>query len=419
MKPITRAGIFAVGSELLTPNRLDTNSLFITERLNELGIEVVFKAVLGDERNELSHVLKDAIVRVELIVCCGGLGPTEDDITREVVAAVVGRTLIANHDLAEQIKRRFSDRGLSMPEINLKQTMVPEGAYVLANHMGTAPGLWMEDERVAILLLPGPPRELKPMFNEAQQQLLEPRAKGRVLLRRVVRVTGRSESHTEEAIESFYEEWASATVPVSVTTLASLGQIEIHLSAVSADRSEVESALEMAVQMIRNRLGTDVYSSNNRTMEQVVGDLLLSCNLRIAVAESCTGGLITSRLTDVPGSSLYVDRSVVAYSNEAKIALLGVPAELLAVQGAVSEQVAIAMAKGIRIRAGVDLGLGVTGIAGPGGGSDTKPVGTVAVAISTPGISRSSLHRFLGEREFVKFQASQAALNLTRLVLLD
>ena len=419
MKRLTRAAILAVGSELLTPARLDTNSLFITDRLNRLGIDVVFKSVLGDDRAELSHALEDALSRVDLVVCSGGLGPTDDDLTREVAAGVLGLTLRPDDGLAEGIRDRFDARGLEMPAINLRQAMVPGGAAVLANRSGTAPGLWIEHGEQVVLLLPGPPRELRPMLEDTARERLEPRAGGRVLVRRIVRVTGRTESHTEEAIHSLYAEWASARVPVAVTILASLGQIEVHLSARSADRSEAERALTAAERAVEHRLGPDVYGTDDRTMEQVVGELLLARGWRIGVAESCTGGLIASRLTDVPGSSGYVDRAVVTYSNEAKTELLGVPAELLAAQDAVSEDVAVAMAEGVRIRARVDLGLGVTGVAGSGGGSAAKPVGTVAVAVSSAEGSRSRLHRFHGEREFVKFQASQAALDLARRRLLE
>jgi nicotinamide-nucleotide amidase len=419
VSPATRAGIVAVGSELLTPARVDTNSLFIADRLNQSGIDVVLKAVCGDDRLELALTLEHLLSRVELVVCCGGLGPTHDDVTREVVAEVLGLTLRQHNGLAGRIAERFAARDLSMPTINLRQAMVPEGAAILDNRFGTAPGLWITHGNHVVVLLPGPPRELRPILDGVMRDRLAPRDGGRVLVRRVVRVTGLSESHTEEVIQPLYGQWASGPVPVSVTILASLGQIEVHLSARSVDRSEAELVLAAAVHAVEDGLGADVYSSDDRTMEQVVGDLLLARDWRVGVAESCTGGLITSRLTDVSGSSRYVERSVVTYSNEAKIELLGVPPDLLAADGAVSESVAVAMAEGIRIRSGANLGIGVTGIAGPEGGSAVKPVGTVAVAVVGDGVPRSRLLRFLGEREMVKFQASQAALNLARQLLLE
>jgi nicotinamide-nucleotide amidase len=417
VKALSRAAILAVGSEMLTPSRLDTNSLFITEQLNALGIEVVFKMVVGDDRAELAASLRFALDRVDLVVGSGGLGPTDDDLTREVVADVLGRPLREDQAITEHIRARFSRRGMQMPEINRRQAMVPEAGVVLENPNGSAPGLWLEYDDRLVLLLPGPPRELKPMLTRLVEGPLASRAAGLVLVRRVIRITGRTESHTEEAVQPLYAEWASAPLPVAATILASLGQIELHLSVRAASRAAADAALERAVQQVVERIGADVYSVDGRTLEQVVGDLLASRGLRIAVAESCTGGLITSRLTDVPGSSRYVERSVVSYSNEAKTSLLGVPPELIAAHGAVSEPVALAMVDGIRARAGVEVAAAVTGIAGPGGGSPEKPVGMVVVAATTGSEPRSRVFRFMGEREMVKFQASQAALDMVRRML--
>ncbi len=417
MKALSRAAILAVGSEMLTPSRLDTNSLFITEQLNALGIEVVFKMVVGDDRAELAASLRFALDRVDLVIGSGGLGPTDDDLTREVVADVLGRPLREDQAITEHIRARFSRRGMQMPEINRRQAMVPEAGIVLENPNGSAPGLWLEYDDCLVLLLPGPPRELKPMLTRLVEGPLASRAAGLVLVRRVIRITGRTESHTEEAVRPLYAEWASAPLPVAATILASLGQIELHLSVRASSRAAADAALERAVQQVVERIGADVYSVDGRTLEQVVGDLLASRGLRIAVAESCTGGLITSRLTDVPGSSRYVERSVVSYSNEAKTSLLGVPPELIAAHGAVSEPVALAMVDGIRARAGVEVAAAVTGIAGPGGGSPEKPVGMVVVAAVTGSEPRSRVFRFVGEREMVKFQASQAALDMVRRML--
>ena len=418
MKPLSRAAILAVGSEMLTPSRIDTNSLFITEQLNALGIEVVFKTIVGDDRAELANSFRAALDRVDLVVCSGGLGPTDDDLTREVVAEVLGRPLQEDEAITAHIRARFAKRGMQMPEINRRQAMVPAGGVVIDNANGSAPGLWLEREERVVLLLPGPPRELKPMLTRLVDGSLAPRAAGFALVRRVARVTGRTESHTEEAVRSLYPEWASARVPIAATILASLGQIELHLSARAASRAEAATALDLAVQQIVASVGADVYSTDGRALEQVVGDLLAERRLRIAVAESCTGGLITSRLTDVPGSSRYVEQSVVTYSNEAKTSLLGVPSDLIAAHGAVSEPVAVAMAEGMRARAGTDVAIAVTGIAGPGGGSPEKPVGTVVVAAVIGSATRSRVFRFIGEREMVKFQASQAALDMVRRMLI-
>lgn len=416
MKPLARAAVIAVGSELLTPSRLDTNSLFITEQLNLLAIDIVCKAVVGDDRAELAHVFRSALARVDLVVLTGGLGPTDDDVTREVVAEVLGRALAEDEAITARMRARFAARGFTtpMPEINRRQAMVPAGARVIENTRGTAPGLWLEDGERVVLLLPGPPRELRPMLTAIVEGPLRERSSGASLARRVIKLTGRIESHTEEAIQPLYRLWNGRTPPVAATILAALGQIELHLSARAGSPQAATEALVTAVGEVCAVLGADVFSTDGRPLEQVVGDLLLARGLRIALAESCTGGLLTSRLTDVAGSSRYVDRAVVTYSNEAKTELLGVAAALIAEHGAVSEPVARAMAEGVRAQSRVDVGAGVTGIAGPGGGSPEKPVGTVAVAVATPHETRSRLFRFHGEREHIKFQASQAALDMVR-----
>jgi nicotinamide-nucleotide amidase len=259
---------------------------------------------------------------------------------------------------------------------------------------------------------------MKPMLAHLFEGPLRARTGGQLLARRVIRITGRTESHTEEAVRPLYAEWAARPVPISATILASLGQIELHLSARARSRDEVDRALDTATQQVCGVLGPDVYSTDGRPLEAIVGDLLASQRLRIAVAESCTGGLVTSRLTDVAGSSRYVQQSVVAYANEAKASLLGIPMRLIDEHGAVSEPVASAMASGIRERAQVEVGVGITGIAGPGGGTVSKPVGTVAVAALTPDKTRTRTFHFIGDREQVKFQASQAALDMVRRMLM-
>jgi nicotinamide-nucleotide amidase len=416
-RALRRAAVLAVGSEMLTPLRIDTNSLFITEQLNAIGIDVVFKGVVGDDRAELATAVRTAMSRVDVLVLSGGLGPTDDDVTRDVVADVLGRPLRERDAITERIRQRFASRGWTMPEINRRQAMVPEGADVLENPNGTAPGLWIEHAGGLVLLLPGPPRELKPMLRTVVSRLGE-RCGSTTLLRRVVRITGRTESHADEALQPLYAEWSTAAVPISATILAALGQIELHLSGCSETRDAIERALDHAVTQVQDVLGIDAYSVDGRLLEQVVGDLLVARGWRIGAAESCTGGLITSRLTDVPGSSRYVDRSVVTYSNEAKVAMLHVAERVLAEHGAVSEPVAQAMAEGIRTIAGVEVGIGVTGVAGPGGGTAEKPVGMVCVAAVTPEVSRVRTARFIGEREQIKFQASQAALDMVRRMLL-
>ena len=420
MSALKRAAIIAVGSELLTPSRVDTNSLHITERLNALGIDVRMKAAVGDDREELTHVFRAFLGRADLVVLSGGLGPTDDDVTREVVAAALGRALTEDAGITERLRARFSARGFTMPmpESNRRQAMVPAGARVLENANGSAPGLWLDEGAKVVLLLPGPPRELKPMLAGLVEGPLRERASGLLLVRRVLKIAGRIESQTDEALQPLYRQWEGRTPRIDATILAALGQIELHLSARAESRERIDAALDAAVNEVCAVLGQDVFSSDGRPLEHVVGDMLADRGWRIAVAESCTGGLITSRLTDIAGSSRYVERAVVTYANEAKIDLLGVPPETIAAHGAVSEPVALAMAGGVRARSGVDVGLAVTGIAGPGGGSAEKPVGTVAVAAAAGETIRSRTFRFHGEREQVKFQASQAALDMVRRILL-
>ena len=414
---LRRAAIIAVGSEMLTPLRIDTNSLFITEQLNSLGIELAFKTIVGDDRVELARAFKGALERVDLVILTGGLGPTDDDVTRNVVADVLQRALHEEPEITEAIRQRFARRGSAMPEINRRQAMVPDGAEVLPNANGTAPGLWIELPNAAVALLPGPPRELKPLMTQLAEGKLRAHSAQEILGRRVIRIAGRTESYTDQALQPLYAEWARAKVPVAATILAVLGQIELHLSARSSDRRVVEEALEQATSQVCTVLGKDVFSTDGRALEEVVGSLLVERGWRISVAESCSGGLLSSRLTDVPGSSRYVDRGVVAYSNEAKTELLDVPASLIATHGAVSEPVAVAMATGIRTRSGSHVGIGVTGIAGPGGGTPEKPVGTVAVAVATLDDSQVRTARYMGDREHIKFQASQAALDMVRRML--
>lgn len=413
---LATAAIVAVGSELLTPSRIDTNSLFITERLNELGIDVVMKAVVGDDRAGLAHVFRTVLDRADLVVFSGGLGPTDDDLTREAVADVLGRELREDPAITERLRARFASRGYTgpMPENNRRQAMVPAGAQVLENTTGSAPGLWLEEPDRAIALLPGPPRELRPMLEALLAGRLRERAAGGALMRRVLKIAGRIESQTDEELHPLYVEWERWSPPVAATILAALGQIELHLSTRADSEEAASRLLDRAAQEACGILGADVFSADGRSMEEVVGELLASRGLRIALAESCTGGFLTSRLTDIPGSSRYVERAVVTYSNEAKIELLGVPASAIDEHGAVSEVVAAAMASGIRERAGVDIGVGVTGIAGPGGGTPDKPVGTVVIAVALRDAVESRRFRFHGERNQVKFQASQAALDMIR-----
>jgi nicotinamide-nucleotide amidase len=410
---IRTARILAVGSELLTPHRIDTNSLFLTSRLNELGVVVRGKAIVGDDRSDLATSLRDAMASADVVILTGGLGPTADDITRDVVADVLGRELAENSDILDRIRARFKRRGVPMPEINRRQSMVPSGAVILPNPHGTAPGLWLEAQGVPVILLPGPPREMKPMVENEVMPRLAARTGARRLLTRVLKTTGRSESQIEEVAFPVYSKLGTSECPVETTILASAGQIELHLSAAGDEPDTLARILDAGVRQLQDALGAVVFSTDGRQLERVVGDLLRDQRLTIAVAESCTGGLMLGRLTDIAGSSAWVVGGVVAYANAVKIGQLGVASDVIESHGAVSEAVAMAMAEGVRSRLRADVGVGITGIAGPGGATPQKPVGTVVIAVA----HRETVvqaHAFPGDREAVRRHATSAALDLVR-----
>ena len=414
------AAIIAVGSELLTPHKTDTNSLYVTEVLNDIGIAVAFKAIVGDSRSELTAHIAHALALHRILILTGGLGPTDDDLTREVMAAHLGLPLDEDPAILDAIERRFAARGWKMPAVNRRQAQVPGGAAVLENPHGTAPGLWIEHHDRRIALLPGPPREMKPMMDGEVRRRLSAVAGDLRLHRRLIRVSGKGESLVEEIVQPIYSQWLDQRPRIDTTILAGLGQVELHLVAQSADAALASQRLNAAVSELTQALGDDLVSADGTVLEAVVGDLLRARGWWVAFAESCTGGLVTSRMTDIPGSSEYVERSIIAYSNRAKIELLGVPEGLISQHGAVSEDVALAMAAGIRTRAGVDVGVAVTGIAGPGGGSSQKPVGTVCIAVDGPltekgsGIRKVRTFRFPGGREMVKALSATWAIDMLR-----
>jgi nicotinamide-nucleotide amidase len=413
--PLRTAEVIAVGSELLGSHRLDTNSLFIADQLASLGIELRAKAVVGDDLARIADLCQQALTRSDLVVLTGGLGPTDDDLTRDAVSAVLGLPLIEQPAITEVIEKRFARRGLKMPDINRRQAQVLQGATVLDNPNGTAPGQFVEHGDKVVVLLPGPPRELQPMLNALCDGLLGARASDERIYRTSFFVTGRGESHVDEKLQPVYSTWKTATPPIETTILATPGQIELHLSTRSPDGAAAEKALGAARDQLVSLLVPDVFSIDGRSMEQVVGDLLRERRLTIAAAESCTGGLLLSRLTDIPGSSDYVLGGAVLYSNDVKTTLAGVPEEMIAAHGAVSEPVALALAEGIRDRTSADIAVGITGIAGPGGGTPQKPVGTVAIAVLSPNNpARVRTFSLLGGRTMIKFNATQAALEMVR-----
>jgi nicotinamide-nucleotide amidase len=416
--PLGTAEIIAVGSELLGSTRVDTNSLFLAGRLAALGIELRAKAVVGDDRARLASVFRGALSRADLVILTGGLGPTDDDLTREVVAGALGLDLEEHPTIIAQIEERFTRRGLRMPQVNRRQAMVPQGGLALDNPNGTAPGLFIEQDAHVIVLLPGPPRELQPMFDALCAGPLLARAGPWRIYKETLFVAGRGESHVEEIAQPIYSRWTAETPPIETTILAMPGQVELHLTLREADAEAAARRLQPARDELAAALGKDVFSTDGRSMEEVVGALLRERGMTISAAESCTGGLLMSRLTDVPGSSDYALGGAVTYSNASKTELAAVPPALIEAHGAVSEPVAIALADGIRARTGSTLALGITGIAGPGGGTAQKPVGTVSIALTGRDITtRVRTFSFFGGRPQVRFQATQAALDMVRRAL--
>jgi nicotinamide-nucleotide amidase len=408
--------ILAVGTELLTPYFQDTNSLFLIERLNDLGIVVAFKTIVADDHEDLVGCFRTAMKRSRLIISMGGLGPTEDDRTREAAAEALGRKLVFDKTVSRSIRERFRRRGVRMPSSNRKQCYVIDGAEVLTNPNGTAPGLWITSGSIRLVLLPGPPHELKPMFEKDVWPRLRASGSG-FTLRRVLKITGMSESLMEDRIRAVYPKLPPEA---DITTLAYPGELQVRLSVTGAgDPTSSETVLGTLEKLILKKLGENVYSRTGETMEEAVGALLRSRGRTLACAESCSGGLLSHRLTNVPGSSSYFLEGVISYGNTSKNRLLGVPLSLIREHGAVSGPVAEAMARGVMRRAGSDYGLSITGIAGPEGGTAAKPVGLVYTGLAWRSGAAVEKNVFFGRREIVKFQSTQKALDVLRRRLME
>ncbi len=404
------AEIVAVGSELLTPEKTDTNSLWLTEKLNEAGVEVMLKTIVGDDEARLEETIRDAVKRSDIVITTGGLGPTEDDVTRQVSGRAVGRELVYHEELEAHLRERFRSWGREMPEINKRQAYIIDGAEILPNPNGSAVGMLLELPEKLLVVLPGPPRELMPMYENFVAAKVREVAGEVHVRRRMLRVSGIGESAVDEAIAPVYRAYPN----VQTSILFSKSEIEVHLTAKSESEEEAVRLLDELAGKIRDTLGLAVFAMNGETLEEVVGRMLSESGETLAVAESCTGGLIGMRLTEVPGSSAYFLEGAVTYSNEAKMRTLGVPETTLAEHGAVSAETAEAMAGGIRERAGADYGIAVTGIAGPGGGSAEKPVGTVFIGYSDKSQTRSMRFNFPGDRFLIRWRSSQAALDYLR-----
>jgi nicotinamide-nucleotide amidase len=409
-----RAEIIAIGSELLTPLRSDTNALVLTARLREMGIDVVARTTVADDGALLEGVFRNAIARVDLVIATGGLGPTEDDLTREALAAAVGRELVREPVLVEELRQRFARFQRPMADVNLKQADLIAGATVMRNGRGSAPGQRLEAGSTIVALLPGPPSEMLPMFEDQLVPLLASRVGGQVLRTRILKIASMSESDVEQAVAPIYTTFTNPRT----TILGAPGQVELHLTADGASEGEAHERIEALASRIRGALPGRVFSEDGRELHEVVAALLVERGLRLALAESCTGGLVAARLTEVAGSSRFLDRGYIPYANSAKIDQLGIDPAILADMGAVSAEVAQSMAAGARRQANADLSVAITGIAGPDGGTPDKPVGLVFIALDGAAGTRVRRCFFPGERGRVRVQTVQAALEMVRRGLL-
>jgi nicotinamide-nucleotide amidase len=408
------AEIIAVGSELLTPYRQDTNSLYLTAQLNDLGVEVGFKTIVGDDRKHLVQAATVALARADILIFSGGLGPTEDDLTREAVAQTLNLQLRRDPEILQAIERRFAEHGWKMSANNVKQADVIPGATVLANANGTAPGQWIsgksDGKEKIVVLLPGPPHEMKALFEAAVLERLRARVPQHFIATRVIKITGMGESACDARVAPIYKRFTD----VNTTILAGPGEIQLHLRMQAASSQAAQKRVDELVQKIEDELGDCVYSDNGDSLEQIVSYYLQMRNATLAVAESCTGGLVAERLTSVSGSSRYFIGGAVVYSNELKVQFADVPQDLLDDFGAVSEQIAKALAEGIRKRCGTTLGLGITGVAGPTGGTAEKPVGLVFHALASESGTEVIKRNFPGDRARIRWFASQQALDMVR-----
>ncbi len=400
------AEIIAVGSELLTPQRLDTNSLFLTEELNSIGVEVTAKCVVGDDRDRLADTVRRAVRRSPIVVLSGGLGPTEDDVTRDAVAQAIGRKLVFHPEIAAALEKRFTQMFRKMPEINKRQAFLIEGAEMLPNDRGTAPGQWIEQDGAWVMLLPGPPHELKAMFTKQCMPRLERRVPKQHIQTLVLRVAGMSESDLDQTIAPVYKAYEN---PVT-TVLAHAGDIQVHLRARCRTEHEAAALLAELGGKIDLLLGDRIYSRNGDPLEVVTGELLRKHHSTLAVAESMTGGGLADRISSTPGSSDYFLGGVVTYTKAMKVSLLGVPPEFQPV----SKEMAQAMAAAVRRKTGATYGISITGNAGPTVDEGDAPVGMVYVGLADANGAVVAERQFLGDRPRVRAFTGQMALDLLR-----
>jgi len=412
------AEIIAIGSEMLTPYRQDSNSLFLTGRLNDLGISVAFKTVVGDNGDHLTAVARTAIGRADIAIFMGGLGPTQDDLTRESVAAALGISLKRDHAIVTALYKRFAERRIQMPGNNAQQADVLENAELLPNHRGTAPGQWLETsvegQPRIVVLLPGPPHELHEMWDQQCMDRLRAKAPPAAIATRVLKVAMMGESAVDARTAPIYKKYPN----VETTLLAGQGQVEFHLRATAATKDEAQAEVDRLAGELEDELEDAVFSSAGESLEEIVSYYLQMRNAKLAVAESCTGGMIAERITSVPGSSRYFLGGAVVYSNDLKTLFADIPPLMIEAHGAVSKEVALALAENIREICNADIGVGVTGVAGPGGGTEEKPVGLVYVAVTNGHKQEVVQRRFFGDRDRIRRWASQQALDLVRRMLM-
>src|SRR6201996_5110186 len=406
--------IIAVGSELLTPYRQDTNSLFLTDRLLQLGVNVNFKTIVGDKLSHIAGAIRNALARTDILITMGGLGPTEDDLTRQAVAEALGIRLRRNPEIVGSLYARFAARRHPMTDNNARQADVLEGSIVLENPRGTAPGQWLDtvfgEHRKLIILLPGPPNEVKAMFDEQVLERLRGLVPRRGIAMRTLKLAMIGESQADSRIAPIYTKYKD----VETTILAHTGDITLHLICAKADPEAAQARVDELAEKIEAELEEFVYASQVESLEQIVLYYLGMHGSTLAVAESCTGGLGAQRLTGVPGSSRSFLGGAVVYSDELKTLLAGVPAGLIEANGAVSKEVATALAEGIRRITSATYGLGITGIAGPGGGTEEKPVGLVYVAVTDGKETEVVERRFGGDRDHIRSWTSQLGLDMVR-----
>jgi nicotinamide-nucleotide amidase len=404
------AEIIAIGSEMLSGERVDTNSLYLTRELNQLGVEVVTKCVIGDDRDRLSAQVRQSMGRSAILILSGGLGPTEDDVTRDAVAQALDRKLIFDTGIADWLAQRFAAAKRKMAEVNKRQAYVIQGADVLSNDRGTAPGQWLEESGAVAILLPGPPHELKSMFERHCLPRLARIVPKQAIRTLFLRVAGMGESDLDQLIAPVYKKYEN---PVT-TILAAAGDIQIHLRARCSTEAEAEALLAEVGGPVELLLGDRIYSRNGDPLEVVVGELLRAMHATVSVAESATGGMLGERFTSVPGSSEYFTGGFITYNNAMKMELLGVSPETLAEHGAVSKETAEAMALGARRRTNSTYALSITGVAGPESGDEKVPKGTMYVGLADAAGTTSLRRQFLGDRQRVRTFAVQMALDLLR-----